>query len=205
VVPSNFVLSVIYDLALFYNLLEDFINEAPAENNPDIDFSYKNTNAKIYGGEISISHQFDNVLLSSNILNLGFGGSYVYGLDLSEKSDAPLFGMPPIKASFNLAYKGFLNANILSGYIFKFEAEYAAAQNRVASIPDGTEGGPWGYLPSESHLILNFSLGLNSNNLPGYPRLRFIINNLFNSNYQPFGSYIPAIGRNIKTIVSFNF
>jgi outer membrane receptor protein involved in Fe transport len=80
-----------------------------------------------------------------------------------------------------------------------------SAQNRIASIPEGTDGGPWGYIPSDPHTVFNFSLGLNSNTLPGYPKLRFIVKNIFDNDYQPFGSYIPAMGRNIKVLLSFHF
>jgi len=75
----------------------------------------------------------------------------------------------------------------------------------VAEIPEGTDGGPWGYVPSDPHTVFNFVLGLNSNALPGYPKLRFIAKNILDTDYQPFGSYIPAMGRNFKILLSFHF
>lgn len=193
-----------YDFALFYNLLEGFINEAPVADNPDIDFTYKNTDSKLMGGEMSVSYTFSNVFKPSNTLNIGLGAAYVYGIDMSN-NNKPLFGMPPFNMTSEINYRGLVNKKWLTGYFVKFELEYAAAQNRVASIPEGTEGGPWGYIPSKPHSILNFSLGLNSNSLLGHPKLRFIVKNIFNTNYQPFGSYIPAMGRNFKILLSFNF
>jgi len=194
-----------YDFALFYNLLEGFINEAPVANNPDIDFTYKNTDAKLMGGEMSASYGFNNVLKPSNTLNIGLGVAYVYGIDMSNKNNDPLFGMPPFKTTGEIDYRGLINKKWFTGYSLKLETEYAATQNRIASIPEGTEGGPWGYIPSDPHTVFNFSLGLNSNSLPGYPKLRFIVKNIFDTDYQPFGSYIPAMGRNAKIILSFQF
>jgi len=194
-----------YDFSLFYNLLEGFINEAPVANNPDVDFTYKNTDAKLMGGEMSASYRFVNVLAPSNTLNLGLGAAYVYGIDLSGENYEPLFGMPPFKTTGELNYRGLINKKWITGYTLKFETEYAATQNRIASIPEGTEGGPWGYIPSDPHTVFNFSLGLNSNSLPGYPKLRFIMKNILDTDYQPFGSYIPAMGRNFKLLLSFQF
>jgi len=194
-----------YDLALFYNLFEGFINEAPVANNPDIDFTYKNTDAKLLGGEMSASYGFNNVFKPSNTLNIGLGAAYVYGIDMSNNNNDPLFGMPPFKTTGEINYRGLVNKKWLTGYSLKFESEYAATQNRIASIPEGTEGGPWGYMPSDPHTVFNFSLGLNSNSLPGYPKLRLIVKNIFDTDYQPFGSYISAMGRNFKILLSFNF
>jgi hemoglobin/transferrin/lactoferrin receptor protein len=194
-----------YDFALFYNLLEGFINEAPVANNPDIDFTYKNTDAKLMGGEMSASYGFNNVFAPSNTLSIGLGAAYVYGIDMSKENNEPLFGMPPFKTTGEISYRGLINKKWLTGYSLKFETEYAATQNRIALIPEGTEGGPWGYIPSDPHTVFNFSLGLNSNSLPGYPKLRFIVKNIFDTDYQPFGSYIPAMGRNFKVLLSFHF
>ncbi|NCC99078.1 MAG: hypothetical protein EOL95_05150 [Bacteroidia bacterium] len=194
-----------YEFALFYNLLEGFINEAPVANNPDVDFTYKNTDARLMGGEVSSSYSFKNVFKPSNTLNVGFGAAYVYGIDMSNNNNDPLFGMPPFKITGEIDYHGLVNKKWLTGYSLKFETEYAAAQNRIASIPEGTEGGPWGYIPSDPHTVFNFSAGLNSNSLPGSPKLRFIVKNIFDTDYQPFGSYIPAMGRNFKILLSFNF
>ncbi len=193
-----------YDFALFYNILDDFINEAPADE-PDADFTLKNTDAKLMGGEFSAAYQFDNVLKPSNSLYLGTGMAYVYGIDLLEGENAPLFGIPPFNINLEVDYRGRVNKNWITGYSIKFDTEYAFAQNRIAKVPEGTEGGPWGYVPSEPHALFNFAVGLNSNSLPGSPKLRFIVKNILNSDYQPFGSYIPAIGRNFKVVLSLHF
>jgi len=193
-----------YDLALFYNILDNYINEAPSDN-PDIDFTLQNTDAKLMGGELSAAYRFENIFKPSNSLYLGTGIAYVYGIDLSEDKDAPLFGIPPLKINMELKYKGLINKKWISGYYLRFDTEYAAAQNRIAEIPEGTEGGPWGYVPSDPHIIYNFAAGINSNSLPGYPKIRLIVNNILNTYYLPYGSYIPEMGRNIKIIMSFHF
>jgi len=193
-----------YDLTLFYNIIDNFINEAPSDK-ADVDFTLANTNAKLMGGEFSANYRFDGVVKPANTLFAGIGMAYVYGIDLSEGNNAPLFGIPPTKFNASLDYRGLVNHNWLTGYSFKLEAEYAAPQNRIAKIPEGTDGGPWGYESSSDHLTFNLLLGLNSNALPGFPKLRFIVKNILNKNYKPFGSYIPAMGRNVNILLSFHF
>jgi outer membrane receptor protein involved in Fe transport len=194
-----------YDLSLFFIQLEGFINEAPVADDPDIDFTYTNTNARLAGGEFSAAFRFDRVLAPSNTLYAGLGAAYVYGVDLTGGNDAPLFGIPPFRTTFDLRYRGLINKCWITGYLFRLETEMAAAQNRIAPVPEGTEGGPWGYVPSDPHAVLHLSAGINSNSLPGSPKLRLIVKNLLDQDYQPFGSYIPAMGRNIKLVLTFNF
>lgn len=193
-----------YDIALFYNILEDFINEAPSKE-PDVDFTLKNTDAKLLGGEFSAAYRFDNVFKASNSLYFNTGIAYVYGINLSQEKNTPLFGIPPLKINTELKYRGLINKRWITGYSLKFDVEYTSSQNRIAKIPEGTDGGPWGYIPSDSHTIFNFAISLNSNSLPGYPKLRFIVKNILNNNYKPFGSYVPAMGRNLKLLLSFHF
>lgn len=192
-----------YELALFYMKLDGFINES-ISTVEDIDFTYQNTDAKIAGGEISLAYRFDGVFSPSNNLYLGFGASYVYGEDLSGISEMPLFGIPPLKINTELEYRGRLSGNWISGYNIKFNIEYSAAQNRIPFVVNPDDAGPWGYVPSENNTVLDIAVGINSNSLPCSPKLRLNINNVFDSNYQPFGSFIPAMGRNIKVLLLLN-
>lgn len=193
-----------YDLALFYNILDDFISEIQAAEIEGVDFTFKNTDAVIYGGELSTSYRFYDVLKAGNALYTGLGASYIYGIDKFVGNDAPLFGIPPFKLSFDLKYRGLVNRHWLTGYSVKFQTEYAAQQNRVPPVENINEAGPWGYVPSDSHTVFNFTFGLNSNTLPGHPKIRFIVKNIFDTDYQPYGSFIPAMGRNFKTTLSFS-
>lgn len=193
-----------YDLALFHNQLQNFISMAPSDQ-ADVDFTFKNKDAKLYGGELSAQYRIESFLSQAGLLYLNLGASYIYGEDLSGDTPAPLFGIPPVKVQFDVHYRGKLNRKHISGYSLKLSPEYVAAQNRVAAIPEGTDGGPWGYIPSEQHFLFHVSAGINANSLPGKPKLRLVVKNLFNNDYQPFGSYIPAMGRNIKILLSFNF
>jgi outer membrane receptor protein involved in Fe transport len=193
-----------YDIAVFYNHLDGFINETTDTVNENVDFTYKNTDAEIYGGEFSTSYQFNHVFKPKDKLYIGTGGSYLYGIDLYGNEKNSLFGIPPLKLLANVKYYGQINAKWITGYNIKLESEYAAKQNRVADVPEGADPGPWGYETSEAHTVFNFYMGVNSNALPGSPKLRFVVKNILDADYQPFGSYIPAMGINFKTVLIFN-
>lgn len=193
-----------YDLALFYNILDDYINETLDLEHEGVDFTYLNTEAENLGGELSASYRFDGVLKNSNSLFVAAGMSYVYGIDKSGDEVKALFGVPPFQTTLEFDYRGLVSSSWLTGYSIKFQTEYAASQIRVADVPNGSEGGPWGFVPSDPHTIFNFSLGLNSNSLPWFPKFRLIIRNILDNDYKPFGSYIPAIGRNVKMSMMLN-
>lgn len=192
-----------YDISCFYNLLEDYICETVADDNEDADFTYKNTDARVTGGEASFTYCINSVFKQIDKLYITLNSAYSYGVDLSVSNTEPLFGIPPYKLNSIFDYKSQINKKFISGYSLKLTAEYAAPQNRVASVPEGSDGGPWGYETSDAHLVFNFSAGLNSNTLPGKPKLRVAVKNIFDTDYNPFGSYIPAMGRNIKILLSF--
>ncbi len=202
---SNICNLIDYEIALFYNVLSNYINESPAINIEDVDFTYSNVNAVLTGGEVSFAYTIPKLLSNSDLIKLWFAGSYQYGIDMTDKNNhSPLFGVPPFLLNTSLQYNCKLLGSFISGYNTKLELEYAAAQNRVANVPDGTDGGPWGYETSESHLAANFSVGVDLRLFNKNQLLRLNVKNLFNSNFQPFGSYIPVMGRNIKLLLSFS-
>jgi outer membrane receptor protein involved in Fe transport len=195
-----------WELNLFYNLIDDYINETLDTVHENVDFTYINTNAEIWGGEFTGSYNLENVFKTNNTLIPEIGMSYIYGNDLSDPDNpSPLFGIPPFLIKSNLTYYGFFTKSFVNGYFLKIEAEYAAPQDRIPELPEGSNTGPWGYIPSEQHWVFNMVLGVNVNRITGQPKFRIQINNIFGLDYKPFGSYIPAMGRNIKIILSLKF
>lgn len=189
-----------YDLALFHNFLDQYIAEATSYD-PEVEFTYKNVDARILGGELSASYRFEDVFRKANALHAGTGVAYVYGIDLSGSKETPLFGVPPLRILADLEYSGIMGDRNQFRYLFKLQSEYAAAQDRVAALPERSEGGPWGYVPSESHMVFNCTVGGSMLQLPLDMKFRVHVKNILNTEYYPFGSYIPAMGRNIKATI----
>lgn len=192
----------VWDLSLFYNRMHGFITEVAGSPESGIDFTYENTDAKLMGGELSSSYRFDNLFKKSDNLLVRLTASHVHGIDMF-KDDAPLFGIPPLNVTPSLKYHSFSNSRYVKGYYLKLSAKCTAEQNRVAEKPPKTGGGPWGFEPSASHVVFNIGMGLSFKKLPYNPKLRLAINNLLNTDYHPWGSYVPAIGFNCKMVVLF--
>jgi outer membrane receptor protein involved in Fe transport len=196
-----------YDLAMFYNKVFDFITDTVIVEesvSPQGDtttqgvFTTKNSDARLMGGELSMSYRFENVLRRRNTLDVGVGAAYVYGVDLSLAVDAPLFGMPPPRAMFDLSYNGVLGKNDVFGYLLKVQCECAAAQDRIPEVAEGGDKGPWGYEHAEPYAVLNATLGANLRRPTPDMKLRVHVKNILDTEYYPGGSYVPAMGRNIK-------
>lgn len=191
-----------WDVALFANRVNDYIVETAASLNEEVDFTYTNSDAVLYGGECSLGRRWDHVFRPGNWFQADLGIAYVYGIDRSVSSrsvsDSPLFGIPPLKACLDLRYTAYPHNPWVSSCYVLFQAEAAAAQNRIAAIPAGTEGGPWGYVPSEAHASFDLGGGIQLAQIPFRPQVRLMVKNAFNQSYKPFGSYLPVMGRNIK-------
>jgi len=193
-----------YDLSLFYNIMDDYIQEVAAIK-PDVDYTYNNVDAHLMGGEVSVLWKKRDVIKKGNRLLIDVGAAYVYGIDKSAADDdAALFGIPPFRTTTHLRYQGLFNRSFITGYQLRLGWTFAAKQNRVAKLPDEMEAGPWGYYPSDAFHTLDAGFAIMANTLPGHPKFNIIIKNLLDNDYQPFGSYIPAVGRNIKCTIQFN-
>lgn len=194
-----------YDLSLFVNDMNDFIGET-ASDEPGITYTYLNTDALLMGGELSASYQINSVFSPYNLLLIDLGASYVYGIDESvQEKDAPLFGIPPLKLRNEVKYVGFTSNKYIDSYKFAWITQYAAAQNRYKKPKPGSEAGPWGNQASLEHWLFDVIASVKVKQCVGQPRLTLKIHNVFDTYYKPFGSFIPAMGRNIQCSVTVLF
>lgn len=194
-----------YDLALFLNDMNDFIGET-SSNELGVTYTYLNRDAILMGGEFSATYQINSVFSPYNLLLIDLGVSYVYGLDESvEEKDAPLFGIPPFKLRNEVKYVGFTSNKYIDSYKLVWITQYAAAQNRYQKPKEGAEAGPWGNQASLEHWLFDVIASVKVKQCVGQPRLTLKIHNVFDTYYKPFGSFIPAMGRNIQCSVTVLF
>lgn len=191
---------LLWDLALFYNKLEGYINEIGAPKGSGVDFTYENTNARIYGGEFTGTYYWSSIFNNHDKIIANGSFSYVYGID-EYKGNNPLFGIPPCKSRFSIQYKSKPEESIIKCYNIRLQSLLDFEQNRVPNVPKDSDVGPWGYKTSASHLIFNLSCGLSFKNVLFNPTLKLKLNNLLDTKYHSWGSYIPSMGRNIKLML----
>ncbi len=182
---SNFVM---VDISGFYNHVNDYIFIAPTNDtiqSGDKIFRYSQTNAALYGGELSID------VLPVNWLNLKT--SYAYLIGKQEDGNYLPF-IPQNKLRFEMILKK-QKLSFLKNNFFKIGGLYASEQNNPAMFE--TE--------SDSYFLLNAGIGTEIKWANQMISLSVQANNLLNETYIDHLSTLKGMGYyNIGRNVSVN-
>ncbi len=179
---------------IFYSNLTDYIYLTKINNlsNPSKKAqSYKNIDANIYGGDLSIFAAL------TETISIQLGASYQRGKkDNGNFSDEDLIEIPPLKTRLAIKYENTNYSGIL-------ETIYSAKQTNVDSTLNEQE--------TKSYLIFNLKGGVNFGNLS----VNLGIDNIFDKNYYTYLSYlrnpfsagtkIPEPGRFVYLNLNFIF
>lgn len=173
----------------FYSRVKDFITifnlQKPGLKNAK---SYRNVDATLYGGEISL-----NIFLPLH-LNLQGGISYTRGDD--DTFDKPLSEIPPLKGRVAMRHE-------TNGYFSEIEGIFADDQDRVDPALKEEETPGWG--------VMNIKAGMKYKGLSISAGVDNIFDRLYleHLSYQrdPFSSgvKVPEIGRNFYLNLSLTF
>ena len=172
----------------FYSDVKDFITIFNIQGPVKKARSYRNVDATLYGGELSL-----NIFLPLH-LNLQGGISYTRGED--DTFDKPLLEIPPLKGRIAMKYD-------TKRYFTEIEGVFADDQDRVdpALMEEETSG--WG--------VMNFKAGMKYKGLSISAGVENVFDKLYfeHLSYQrdPFSSGIkvPEIGRNFYLNLSWTF
>lgn len=193
-----------FEVAAYTNLMEDFINQIETTNSDDYDYTYENIGkSRISGVELSGAYHFFDIFGSNSKLTLSSLTEYIYGVDVTGKDSYftdgdPLHGIPPFRFDINFNFtKQQKIVGTLCKYFFEMGMETVAKQDRVPE----TVSGSWGAEKTAGYTVYELKTGITFTALPARPQINIKINNLFDKNYRPFGSYLPAMGRNIKIML----
>jgi len=173
----------------FYSRVEDFITifnlQKPGLKSAR---SYRNVDATLYGGEISL-----NISLPLH-LNLQGGISYTRGDD--DTFDKPLSEIPPLKGRVAMRYE-------TNGYFSEIEGIFTDDQHRIDPALKEEETSGWG--------VINFKAGMKYKGLSIFAGVENVFDRLYfeHLSYQrdPFSSgvNIPEIGRNFYLHLTWTF
>ena len=158
--------------------------------------------SRLFGIDGSVTSSFGNKN-ATGMTTFSVSSSYSIGDDVSEngffKKGTPLEGIPPGRSKAKVQYTktiGKVEPSIFLIYT------YFSAYNR---LPEYAVTKTWGqnerpaYSLFDAGVNLNFPLYLNG------ITASLLVNNLFDKQYQPYGSYLYGIGRNIKLTVIVKF
>ena len=173
----------------FYSRVKDFITIFNVQK-PGLKSarSYRNVDATLYGGEISL-----NIFLPLH-LNLQGGISYTRGDD--DTFDKPLSEIPPLKGRIALRCE-------TNRYFTEIEGIFADDQHRIDPALKEEETSGWG--------VMNIKAGMKYKGLSIFAGVDNVLDRLYleHLSYQrdPFSSgvKIPEIGRNFYLNLSWTF
>ncbi|NEV94274.1 TonB-dependent receptor [Psychroflexus sp. YR1-1] len=201
-----------FSIQPYYNYIKDFIILEPRGIETTIRgsfpvYAYRQTNARLFGVDVSASYTYRNFDLLSNF-------AFVDGTDLDRNT--ALINMPPFNLSNTLTYTKAEWKNFYLSVNSKFVAEQRLFpdNNFIADIVNTSTGNFEEVLvdistPPEAYHLLNFRSGiefdLNSNSLS----IDLIINNVLNTRYRDYLNrlrfYADEVGTNAMLQLKFNY
>ncbi|MBW1805807.1 MAG: TonB-dependent receptor [Deltaproteobacteria bacterium] len=172
----------------FYSDVKDFITiyNAPALSGGKNARSYRNVDATLYGGELSL-----NLDLPKNF-TLNGGLSYTWGRD--DSFDKPLFEIPPLEGRMALRYA-------MEKYFAEIEGIWTDDQGRVDDELNEEKTAGWG--------IMNLKVGVTYKKLNVFAGIQNVLDRQYfeHLSFQrdPFrtGIKVPEIGRNFYINLSY--
>jgi outer membrane receptor protein involved in Fe transport len=186
-----------FEASPFLWLMNNMISKEEIYGMPGTNFTYVNIGkTRLYGGEINASLKLDKVLTKTDKMSVLMGMSYINGTDISESVDCwstgvPLDYVPPFNLKSNLNYSCLLNKNV--AFNFSFRTTYYTEQSRLG---DNSYATP-------AYVLFGCSLGAGLPNVSLKPMLNVAVNNLTNSTYLCYQSYLPSEGRDIRVLLTF--
>lgn len=195
---SSDLKGILIEVSPFLWLMHDMISQEEVKGQPGTNFQYVNIGkTRLWGGELTMTIPVHELLFPDDRLAFTAGISYVNGTDVTRpdhyfSSGEPLDFIPPFNMKSELNYHAGTTRscpfNLILGAI------YYTRQNRL----------PAGGYTTPAYVVTDLSAGTSVSKWPGKPAVRLVINNLFDTVYKPFQSYLPAEGRNFRLFLTFN-
>jgi len=193
-----------FDLSFFSNFLNDFISLEYWANSgkKGINYTYMNIDrARIYGSELALRSQWDNVGNADN--SIQYDGTFVYtiGDKLTEhpswfSEGVPLRNIPPFNTFHDLLFRRMVSSAV--SFYVGGDIRYYATQYRIAPPQDG------GYV-SPAYCLFGASAGLIYKRRTVKWNLKFKGDNLADNKYYPFETLVYGMGRNFKLMLIADF
>lgn len=199
-----------WDFALFANYYHQLIQKVSADSSEAFDQIYTNTDlARIIGAEIETSYTFKDIFGEGHDLIPGITFTAYSGDDLSDgsgfgnlfASNDPLSGIPPFRFKASLRYKAYF---LTWSYFIEINMDHYFKKLRV---PEVESEAPWSNEDIDPYTLFNIIVGISLDDVWGIEniKLNIKIQNLFNKEFYPFGSYILGKGRDVKLFVGMEF
>lgn len=201
-----------FSIQPYYNYIHNFIILEPDGIETTIRgafplYSYRQTDARLYGIDVSTSYTYQNFDILSNL-------AYVNGQDISK--DEALINMPPFNMSNTLTY----TKTDWNNFYLSVNSQFVAKQNQFpdnnfnTDIVNTTTGDFESVMVDisstpEAYHLLNLSTGFEFEMKSKKVSLNLNINNLLNTNYRDYLNrlrfYADEVGTNAMLQLKLNY
>lgn len=193
----------------FFNRINDFIYIEPSGSEISnrgafIVWSYKQTNAHLFGIDTNINYQINKNIAINN------KSSLIKGQDIT--LDRPLIDIPPFKTVSTVTFKKEKWRNFYTSLTSEFNAsqnEYPNNNFTVFIATTGKEELVDISTPPDAYHLLNFSTGFDIQLSDTKINLNFSVDNLLNTSYRNYlnrqRNFADDLGRNFKIQLKINY
>ena len=190
-----------YYLESWFALFDNRITEVYLGGN---EYTYENIDkARTYGLEGRITRQWSG-LSGQDELKTSLSGSFIRGDELDNEGilseGSPLIGIPSARLRLALGYKKIFTEKL--SIASSLNLDRVSALNR---LPDGLIPQTWGVIQTEPYWLVEIKLEATRHLGDNQLSVGFLITNLTNTNYFPFGARIMGMGRNISSFMRYSF
>jgi outer membrane receptor protein involved in Fe transport len=184
------------EISPFIWLMKDMVSKIEFKGQPGLNYQYINIGkTRLWGGEVSVTLPLRELLTSDDKLALTTALSYENGTDVTESNSftdigEPLSYVPPFNIKTEMSYHCTIRKNIQ--FNCAIQGTYYSEQKRLP--PDG--------YATPAFFIADGNIGVVFKKKHTKPTIRIALNNLFNTHYYSYYSFLPGKGRDIKLFLS---
>ncbi len=187
------------EVSPFLWLMDNMITKDEIKGMPGTNYEFVNIGkARLMGGEIVTDKPFNNLFSKNDALIISIGAAYLHGTDVTEPGDylgngTPLDYVPPFNLKSNLSYN--VSIRKLGMCSLAFRSVYYSEQTRLGENPYATP----------SYWLFGTTVKLVLSKIKTKPTINIAINNLLNSEYYCYQSYLLSEARDFRVFLTFHF
>jgi outer membrane receptor protein involved in Fe transport len=186
------------ELSPFIWFVDNMISREEIKGMPGTNYQFINLDrSRIYGGEATANVWIKNIVSEKDRLTASCGVACLNATNI--KADASLWSegtpmdyVPPFNLKGNIVYNSLNNKTV--EYNIAFRLTYYSEQTRLDKNKYATP----------AYKVLGCSAGFSLNKYKTKPSLNIAVNNLLNTEYYSYLSYLPSEGRDIRVIFTIN-
>jgi iron complex outermembrane receptor protein len=187
------------EVSPFVWFMDDMITKEEVAGLPGTNFTYVNIGrTRLFGGEANGELKVEKLASNDDELRFRVGAAYLNGTDITGSSGVlsqgtPLNYVPPFNLKGEVNYKGRIVEKVKLNVGLR--SVFYAEQKRLGDAPYATP----------SYFLLGGNLGVSLPKVRMRPSINLAVNNLLNTEYYCYQSYLPGEGRDVRLFVTFSF